>query len=201
MTNSKKNETMKKVLMTLAAALMAVSMNAQGVYVGGSMGYTQTSYDGTTTRSTLEFVPEFGFSFNDFMGVGMAIGYSSSTNKAVDPKLTNSTFTFAPYVRLTPFHWGKVSIFADGKFAISMNNNEQAGPNGNAVDNKTNTYGIYVQPGLAYNLNDKFSIVAKFGNLLGYRSSKPDVDGAKATNTLSFMDLDTAVQFGVFFNF
>lgn len=188
-------------MMTMAAVLVAVSMNAQGMYVGGSLGYTSTSYDGKTTRSTLEFIPEFGVSFNDMIGVGMSLGYSSTTNEATDPKLTNSTFTFAPYFRFTPLHWGKVSVFADGKFALSMNNNEQAGPNGNAVDNKTNAYGIYVQPGLAYNLNDKFSLVAKFGNILGYRSSKPDTEGAKATNTLYFMDLSTNVQFGVFFNF
>mgnify|MGYP002859309638 CR=1 FL=1 len=192
---------MKKIMMTMAAALMAVSMNAQNMYVGGSLGFTTTSYDGKTTNSTLKFIPEFGVSFNDLMGVGMEIGYSSSTKEATEPKLTNSTFTFAPYFRLTPLHWGKVSVFADGKFALSMNNNEQAGPNGNAVDNKTNTFGIYVQPGFAYNLNDKFTLVSKFGNLLGYRSSKPDADGAKATNTFSFMDLSNNVQFGFYYNF
>lgn len=187
--------------MTMAAALMAVSMNAQNMYVGGSLGFTTTSYDGKTTNSTLKFIPEFGVSFNNLMGVGMEIGYSSSTKEATEPKLTNSTFTFAPYFRLTPLHWGKVSVFADGKFALSMNNNEQAGPNDNAVDNKTNTFGIYVQPGFAYNLNDKFTLVSKFGNLLGYRSSKPDADGAKATNTFSFMDLSNNVQFGFYYNF
>ena len=192
---------MKKIMMTMAAALMAVSMNAQNMYVGGSLGFTTTSYDGKTTNSTLKFIPEFGVSFNNLMGVGMEIGYSSSTKEATEPKLTNSTFTFAPYFRLTPLHWGKVSVFADGKFALSMNNNEQAGPNGNAVDNKTNTFGIYVQPGFAYNLNDKFTLVSKFGNLLGYRSSKPDADGAKATNTFSFMDLSNNVQFGFYYNF
>ncbi|MBR1394528.1 MAG: outer membrane beta-barrel protein [Prevotella sp.] len=192
---------MKKIMMTMAAALMAVSMNAQNMYVGGSLGFTTTSYDGKTTNSTLKFIPEFGVSFNNLMGVGMEIGYSSSTKEATEPKLTNSTFTFAPYFRLTPLHWGKVSVFADGKFALSMNNNEQAGPNDNAVDNKTNTFGIYVQPGFAYNLNDKFTLVSKFGNLLGYRSSKPDADGAKATNTFSFMDLSNNVQFGFYYNF
>lgn len=192
---------MKKIIMTMAAAVVALTMNAQGMYVGGSMGFTTSSYDGKTTRSTLEFIPEFGVSFNDLIGVGMSLGYSSTTNETTDPKLTNSTFTFAPYFRLTPLHWGKVSVFADGKFALSMNNNEQATTNGNKVDNKTNTYGIYVQPGFAYNLNDKFSLVAKFGNILGYKSSKPDAEGAKATNTISFMDLSNNVQFGFYYNF
>ena len=52
---------MKKILMTLAAAFVAVSMSAQNnMYVGGSLGYTSTSYDGDAQQSTLKFIPEFG---------------------------------------------------------------------------------------------------------------------------------------------
>ena len=191
---------MKKIMMTMAAAMVAVAMNAQNFYAGGSLGYTTRSYDGSTLNSTFRFIPEFGISFNENIGVGVELGYSSSTNETSDPKLTNSTFTFAPYFRYTPLHIGKVNVFADGKFSYSANNNEQA-INGKAEDNKTNTWGFYVQPGIAYNLNDKFSLVAKFGNILGYSSSKPDVSGAKATTNFQFMNLSNAVQFGFYYNF
>lgn len=196
---------MKKILMTLAAAMVAVSMSAQGMYVGGSMGFSTTSYDGSTQRTSISFVPEFGVSFNDHIGVGMEIGYSTAkdeSNKAVKTTKSN-TFRFAPYFRFTAFQLGKVGVFADGKFSYSTSTDKteytQVGKTN--VEQTVNTFGLYVQPGIAYNLNDKFSLVAKFGNILGYRSSKPDADGAKATNTFSFMDLSNAVQFGFYYNF
>ncbi len=191
---------MKKIMMTMAAALMAVTMNAQNMYVGGSLGYTTSSYDGKTQNSTFKILPEFGIQFNDKMGVGVEIGYSSRTSEATDPKLTNSTFSFAPYFRFTPIHVGAVSVFADGKFSYSASNNQTA-VKGSAVDNKTNSLGLYVQPGIAYSLNDKFSLVAKFGNVLGYTTSKPDAEGAKSTNTFELLNLTNNIQFGFYYNF
>lgn len=186
--------------MTLAAALMAVTMNAQNFYVGGSLGYSTTSYDGKTQKSTFKFLPEFGIQFNENMGVGVEIGYGSTTREATEPKLTSSDFSFAPYFRYTPLHLGAVSVFADGKFSYVASNNESAKGNV-AVDNKSNEWGLYVQPGIAYSLNDKFALVAKFGNILGYTSSKPDADGAKATNTFELLNLANNVQFGFYYNF
>ena len=92
---------MKKIIMTMAAAVVALTMNAQGMYVGGSMGFSTTSYDGSTQRTNISFVPEFGVSFNDHIGVGMEIGYSTAkdeSNKAVKTTKSN-TFRFAPYFR------------------------------------------------------------------------------------------------------
>ena len=175
-------------------------MNAQNVYVGGSLGYTTTSYDGNATQSSFKLIPEIGFQFNETMGVGIEVGYSSRTNKAVDPKLTNSTFSVAPYFRYTPIHIDAVNVFVDGKFAYSQNNNE-TNVAGKATDNKTNAWGLYVQPGIAYNLNDNFALVAKFGNILGYSSSKPDADGAKATNTFQVLNLTNDISFGFYYNF
>jgi hypothetical protein len=58
-----------------------------------------------------------------------------------------------------------------------------------------------VQPGIAYSLNDKFSLVAKLGNVIGYTSSKPDVSGAKATSTFQLLNLTNNIQFGCYYNF
>ncbi len=91
-------------------------------------------------------------------------------------------------------------MFVDGKFAYSQNNNE-TNVAGKATDNKTNAWGLYVQPGIAYNLNDNFALVAKFGNILGYSSSKPDADGAKATNTFQVLNLTNDISFGFYYNF
>ena len=191
---------MKKIMMTLVAAMMAVTMNAQNnFYVGGSIGYSSSSYDGSSVSSSLTFLPEAGIQFNEKMAVGVEIGYKATTDERSN--LTNSTFKFAPYFRYTILQLGKVAVFGDGKFSYSTTNNEQAGSDGKPEDNKTNTWGLYVQPGISYSLNDKFSLVAKFGNVLGYSSSKRDVNGAKATTTFQFLNLNNAVSFGLYYNF
>ena len=191
---------MKKFMLTMAVALLAITMNAQNnFYVGGSIGYSSSSYDGSATKSSLTFLPEFGIQFNKKIGIGVELGYNATTNEVSN--LTNSTFEFAPYFRYTAFQLGKVSVFGDGKIAYSTRNNETAGSDGKTEDNKTNDWGIYVQPGIAYSLNDKFSLIAKFGNVLGYSSSKPDVSGAKATTTFQFLTLSNNVSFGFFYNF
>ena len=51
---------MKKILMTLVAAFAAVSMNAQtNMYIGGSLGYSTTSHDGSTLNTKFSFIPHF----------------------------------------------------------------------------------------------------------------------------------------------
>lgn len=185
--------------MTVVAAFAAVTMNAQ-MYVGGSLGYSTSSYDGKTQRSAFTLLPEFGMQFNEKWGAGVELGYSSSTNEASDAKPSNTAFTFAPYARYTALKLGAVNVFADGKFAYTSRNNQTA--NGDkAVDNKYNVIGLYVQPGIAYNLNKQFSLVAKFGDIISYSSSKPDADGAKATTTFSLLNLSNAVSFGFYYNF
>ena len=194
---------MKKILMTLAAAFVAVSMSAQNnMYVGGSLGYTSTSYDGDAQQSTLKFIPEFGVQLNDQWGVGIEIGYSATTNKTLPKDITSSTFSFAPYARYTALKFGPVNVFADGQFSYDMINAQSYNVGTNSVDdNKVNAWKIAIKPGIAYNVTDNLSLVAKLGDIIGYRSSKPDVSGAKATTTLSILDLSNAISFGVFYNF
>ena len=193
---------MKKIMMTMVAAMMALTMNAQGnMYVGGSLGYQTSSYDGSSTRTIFTFSPSFGYWFKENLALGIELGYGSNTNEATDPNLTNSSLSVSPYVRYKAIQLGKVSLFADGMFTYSTSNNESAGADGKAQDNKVNGWGIYVKPGIAYSLNDKFSLVARFGNAIGYSSSKPDVSGAKATTTFQLANLSNNMQFGFFYNF
>jgi hypothetical protein len=192
---------MKKILMTLATAFVAVSMSAQNnMYVGGSLGYTKTAFDGDELNHTLRIMPEFGVQLNEQWGVGVEFGYDATTEKGT-PDLTSSTFTFAPYARYTALKFGPVNVFADGQFSYDMTNNETVGLGGNAEDNKENAWKIAIKPGIAYNITDNLSLVAKLGDVIGYRSSKPDADGAKATTTFSFLDLSNAITFGIFYNF
>ena len=184
-------------MLTIAAALLVVAASAQTkFYVGGSMGYSSEAYDGGTTTSTLTFLPEFGYVLNANMAVGAELGYNSTYNK--NGGRTDGTFTFAPYFRYTFLSFGDVSLFGDGVLSYKRGTTKYDG-----VDkaSNTNTIGISVQPGIAYSLNEHFSLVAKFGSVLGYSSSKPDAEGAKATTAFDLLALNNKLTFGCYYTF
>ena len=187
---------MKKIMMTLAALAVAATMNAQ-VYVGGTVGFKSVSHDGESA-SAFTIAPELGYNLDENLAVGIALGYSS-TDMTIDAagnvtKLAKSvnTFSINPYVRYTFVKLDKVNFFADGIVSYSSRGNS---------DRKVNTFGLGVQPGVAVNLNDNVSFVAKLGQI-GYSSSKGDEDGAKAINTIDFsLSSLAALNFGLYFNF
>lgn len=183
----------------MLAALAAVSMNAQNnMYVGGSLGFATTTYDGDTQGTAFSILPEFGVQLSDKWGVGVTVGYNWMKNNGT-PDLTSDSFEFAPYVRFTPVKLGSVNVFVDGVVGFTTGNVEAA-VGSVVVDNKFTNWGIGIQPGIAYNINEKFSLVAKFGNLLAFTSNKPK-DG-KATNTFSVLDLNgNDLSFGFYYNF
>ena len=183
---------MKKIMMTLAAIAFAATMNAQ-VYVGGGIGFKSVSYDGEST-TTFGIIPEVGYNLDENLAVGIAFGYAESGKDEHKRK----GFDIAPYARYTFAKFDKVNLFLDGTFMYSHLDNAGA---------KTNAWGIGVKPGVAVNLNEKLSFVAKLG-FVGFESSKPDVDGAKATNTFT-IDLSgngsafnsNGLTFGLYYNF
>ena len=174
---------MKKIMMTIVAAFIATAMNAQG-YIGGSLGFKTTSYDGEST-TTWSIMPEVGYNLNDSWAIGTTIGYGQSGKG--DAKLKK--FTVAPYVRYTVAKLDKVNVFLDG--GVGYTHTDLAGA-------KVNSFNVGIEPGVAVNLNDKLSFVAHFG-FLGYETSK--LKGAdKSTNSFE-LDLDSNLSFGLYLNF
>ena len=114
---------MKKIFMTLAAAFVAVSMNAQ-VYVGGSLGFASVSPEVGDGETTFTLLPEIGYQFSEDWAVGVQVGYASdkvmgvgyvgdlSQWVAVGP--SESAFIFAPYARYTALKYKCVNLFFDG---------------------------------------------------------------------------------------
>jgi hypothetical protein len=176
---------MKKIVLTMVAAMVAVVMDAQ-IYVGGAVGFQTVSHDGnSTTAFTLK--PEAGYSFNEDWAVGMAFGYSESGKDESKVK----TFIINPYVRYNAVKFDKVNLFLDGGLEYINTKYDSY---------KNNTFGIGVKPGISVALTDNLSIVSHMG-FIGFKSSKPDFDGAKATNTFG-VDLDTNhLDFGLYYSF
>jgi hypothetical protein len=185
MFNFKKEEKMKKFFMTLAAVCVAATMDAQ-VYIGGGIGLQSSSYDGNTT-TVIKLMPEVGYNLNESWALGIALGYG----EVKDDNTKHKTFAVNPYARYNFAKFDKVNLFVDGGLTYAHTDNAGA---------KANSFSLGLKPGIAVNLNDKLSFVAHAG-FLGWTTSKPDVDGAKSTNTFGF-DLDGSdLSFGFYYNF
>ena len=95
---------MKKIVLTMMAAMVAVVMDAQ-IYAGGSVGFQTVSHDGnSTTAFTLK--PEVGYNLNEDWAIGMAFGYSEKGKDESKVK----TFIINPYVRYNAVKLDKVTL-------------------------------------------------------------------------------------------
>ena len=204
---------MKKIMMTLAAVAVAATMNAQG-YIGGTINFssdkstTATAEDKTTA---IGFAPELGYKLDDKMAVGVALGFGTSKNTidyvgtaAGTPStdFTTTTISIKPYLRYQVLTFGKANIFVDGglDFTSIKTTDMKA-----AMD-----FGLFVTPGIAFDINEKWSIVAKIDDMfkLGYhKGAVADVDGAPDAPTSFNAKFATggfttgSLRFGVYYNF
>lgn len=197
---------MKKIMMTLAAIAVAATMNAQG-YVGGSLGFTSDKkHDGKVTTTGFAIAPEIGYNLDDKMAVGVALGfgYSKEKDERVDPstEVSKTTFNIKPYLRYQAFEVGKVNVFVDGGLNFALASQKDYKP---AMD-----FGLFVTPGIAYNVTDKWSIVAKLNDMFyfGYhKDAIADVAGAPEAPSSINAGLSTggfqlgSLTFGVYYNF
>ncbi len=204
---------MKKILMTIAAAFVATTMSAQ-VYVGGNIGFN-TSSDKTnkaaeTTVTGFNINPEIGMALDDKMGVGIVLGFGTNTtkteNNAVSPstsvKKTTTDFNIKPYLRYQCFSAGKFNVFVDGGVDFGISKTKDMKP---AMD-----LGLFLTPGLAYSINEKWSMVAKLNDMFAFgyhKDAVADVDNAPSAPTNINAGLSTSgfnlggLTFGVFYNF
>jgi hypothetical protein len=180
---------MKKIMMTLAAVCVAATMNAQ-VYVGGSLGFSseKADYDGAEATTIFSVKPELGYNLDENLAVGIALGFTSEKDGDADAL---TTFSVAPYLRYTFVKLDKVNLFVDGEVSYAT---------------KKDTYdkfGIHIKPGVAVNVNDNISFVAKLcADGLGWSNTKwKNVPNEYKTNKFG-VDLSTlGLEFGMYYNF
>ena len=178
---------MKKTLMMIVAVIASVSVYAQegkssNIYVGGGI-----SFESTSDETAIAIVPEIGYKMSDKWGLGVRLGYGSEGSG--DSK--NTTFSIKPYVRHSLLSFGQVGVILDYQLLYQ---------NEGMKDNKTNTFGLGVAPGLAVNLNSKLSVVTHIG-FVGYTSAKLDVEGAEAVNKFSIGASSENLGLSIYYNF
>ena len=180
---------MKKILMTIAAAFVAVSMNAQ-VYLGGSFAFeawNSQKLAGDKNETVFKIMPEIGYSISDEWAIGTVIGYESDKFKGVNG-VSESAFVFAPYARYTFANLGKVNLFVDGGVDFIS-----------ASDADWTELAVGFKPGVAVNLTDKLSFVSHVG-FIGWDQYNPDGDD----NNISKFGLNLSgadLTFGLYYNF
>lgn len=171
---------MKKIFMSMAAMLVALSASAQ-VYVGGGIGIGSAKIGDGDSRMSYKFAPEIGYDFNKNWDAGLSFGWTGLEGG-------QHTFEIAPYARYTFMHSKLVNLFIEGTVGYG-----HVGGNGEDTD----VYEFGFKPGLSVNLSDHVSFITKVG-FLGYQQT--EVDGVKLKQW--GFDLDgTKVTFGVNYKF
>ena len=175
---------MKKILMTMVAALgLAISANAQ-VYVGG--GFAVQGHDnGNDTYTTYKFLPEVGYNLNDNWAVGMVFGWSGAT------KGGDKTVAVNPYARFTPVHTKFINLFVDGGFGYAHGYGNK--------DRDLDIWSVGLRPGVAVNLSERLSFVSHVG-FLGWEQAKNNVENTKGTE-YGFDLNGENISFSLYYNF
>jgi hypothetical protein len=94
----------------------------------------------------------------------------------------NTTFMINPYARYFFYKSGSFSAFAEGSVGYgSMMSETTLGAN-TTKNPSTSIISVAVAPGIAYDLSDKFSLIAKLGNL-GFQSSTVTTTNTIGTTT------------------
>jgi len=204
---------MKKIMMTLAAVCVAATMNAQ-MYIGGGINFVnstnKTNPAAESTRTAFAIAPEFGYKLDDKLGVGIVLGFGTGKNKientTVNPNVStetkSTTFSVKPYLRYQALTAGNFNVFVDGGLGFSTTSSDNMKA---AMD-----FALFVTPGIAYNVNEKWSIVAKLDDMFtfGYhKDAVADVAGAPDAPSSISAGLSTggfnlgSLTFGVYYNF
>lgn len=174
---------MKKLFMMAVMAIVAVSASAQ-VYVGGSLGFKSVDKEGEDdSRNTFTIAPEVGYNLGDAWAIGATLNFGY--DKQGDASAT--TIGIAPYARYNFARIDKVRFFVDGVVEFESYKPKD-------VD-AMNGWGIGVKPGVAFDLNDKVSLIAHVG-YLGYADTHK-IDGKKTFG----LNLDNNLSLGFYYNF
>lgn len=182
---------MKKFLMTLAMAVVAVAASAQ-VYVGGNIGIASSKQGNGDNVTTYKVLPEIGYNIDKDWAVGTTIGWGKGNPVNIEGE-TNNYFTVAPYARYTFVHSKYVNVFIDGGFGYTHYNHAHVG------GASYNQWEVGFKPGISVNLNPKLSFVAHVG-FAGWKSVKRD--GASKDSHAWGVDLDgNNITFGISYNF
>jgi opacity protein-like surface antigen len=194
---------MKKAIFTFSIILLTtLAVNAQnsteGFVKGNSFISGQVAVSSSATgdykTTSIDLSPSFGYFLSNNLAIGLQVGVTSYQENFSGTNLKNkSGFTGGVFARYYLNPTNRFTVFGSAGLSLSSTNNK--------TDSlKTTSYSLGVAPGISYFLSNHFAIETTIGSL-GFSSSKPDVKGADATNSINFgLNLSTA-SFGLVYKF
>lgn len=135
------------ILAFLWASLAVAQTSEKHFFVSGSVSYWRESGE-----TSFRIMPAVGYSFDKHWAAGVELSYASDVA---------DNYSIAPFVRWTYFRKGDVGLFLDGTVGysyVSLDGGQSSG------------WEIGLKPGLIWDLNVHFHLLAKLG-FLGYRDN------------------------------
>lgn len=188
---------MKKIALLMVMVLTSfVASNAQ-LFVGGGFGFDGESgsydYNGnkgdTPSEVSFSFSPQVGFMLSDDFGVGAYLSFGlTRENDKGDPETIDksSSFAFAPFARYYAFRFNKFSFYGEAQASIGFSSSKTDYDGTETDGPKTTEVGFYVFPGMAYDISNRFQLMARidaFGLGITHEVIKNDVIDATTTST------------------
>lgn len=181
---------MKKILLSAAMMVAAVSFASAQWFVGGNVGFESSKVDGAFINSddasevkttSYTIIPKFGYIFNESWMVGLGVGYTNTENKlkmldGSDQKITENMFIANPYVRYTAWQVGRFSLAFQGDVNVGFGEVKDG-----EMKFKTMEYGVNIAPVVQFDLTCNVLLESKFNFAsLGYNYSQIKVEGQKS---------------------
>lgn len=182
---------MKKIVALLLLAVASLSAYAQDCFVGGSFGFDR---DFTENQTAFTIAPEIGYKFDSKWAAAVSLAYNYDYTKGVK----TNVFSINPYVRYTYFATDNnlVNLFVDGGFGVGFGKAKYEDVSGDSMT----VWNIGFKPGVAFNLTEKFSIVAHMG-FLGYEGCNDAAEAAGVDKKFG-LNFDTMnLNLGFYYNF
>ncbi len=176
----------KSLLALLFAVALAVPALAENMWIGGNFGYENTSPKNGDSTSSYYIAPEFGYSLDEKMDIGIDLGYAYEegvTEMAGElipikggDKVT--TIGISPFIRYKMFEIGDFAFLAKGSIFYESAKLDEA-------DLSFTSYGIRIVPVVTYSINETWSIGATldFAEIAFETIKSDDSDKADVENT------------------
>lgn len=196
---------MKKIILAALAVVSFTLASAQeengagfakgDIFISGGFGFvSQKQGDNKTNR--FEIAPRAGFFVSDDIAVGAQVKFESIKNENGSLKETDSEISLGAFGRYYFSPANKFSVFGQLEANYISSKDETLGQ----PDAKLNGFGLGLSPGLNYFISDNFALEVLWG-ILGYRTSKPDVDNAESLNTFELRTNLTNINIGLVYKF
>ena len=157
-----------KVILIALFPFFSINLDAQ-VFVGGSLGFSNSSDKTENSSVTTYKSSSYSFSFlpivGKFLSEDLAVGLSlnvtlneSKTGISSGNQTESSTIGGSPFLRYYPIKWNKLSVFGQGNIGLNFSRSSTKTGSGTSDGPKITKSYLKIYPGLAYAVSDKFSL-------------------------------------------